>query len=215
MGPNGKAPTVAELQPPYAAASGPAPDADDLVQAAIQGIVTDLLAGRPEQAAEWFEGLQLPRRLAVGGRPLAAKEQWRLFRRDGFTCRYCAKQTIFVPVLRILSRTYPQQLPFHPHWRWEATHPVYWTHGCSLDHLIPVSRGGTTTVANLVTTCYQCNSIKQHWLLEELRWTLLPPPQADCRWDGLSGSYLQLCELLGTGGEKYHYDWNRALHAAK
>jgi 5-methylcytosine-specific restriction endonuclease McrA len=186
----------------------------DPVATAIQAAVANLIAGRPGDAEEWLEWRPEHSGLTAGGRGLSAKEQLRVFRRDRFTCRYCGKRTIFIPVLRILSSLYPDKVPFHPHWRWNATHPAYWTHGASCDHLVPVSRGGGSVHANLITACYQCNSIKQHWLLEELRWNLLPPSE-DPEWDGLSGSYLALCELTSASHQQYHFSWTRAIREEK
>lgn len=183
---------------------------DDTIAEVVQTLVQHLLAGRGSEAEQAVAQLQTRPQPGTGREALLAKTQLRIFQRDGFTCRYCAKRTLFVPVLRLLSRAYPDTLRFHPHWRWDATHPVYWTHGSSCDHVVPVCRGGSSAADNLATACYQCNSIKQHWLLEELRWGLMSPP-SDPEWDGLSGSYLELCRTLGTGGDRYHESWMKAL----
>lgn len=39
----------------------------------------------------------------------------------------------------------------------------------SVDHLTPVSRGGTDEEENLVTACRRCNSLKKDRTLEEFR----------------------------------------------
>jgi 5-methylcytosine-specific restriction endonuclease McrA len=177
----------------------------------ISSIVGVVIENGAADAEPLLACVPQPQRLEVGGRAFTAKEQLRIFRRDSFTCRYCGKQTLFIPVLRILSKLFPEHLPHHPHWRWGATHPIYWTHGCSGDHLVPVSRGGDPGVSNLVTACYQCNSIKQQWLLEELRWSLLPPREPVGEWDGLSDPYLALCRATGADRDRYHAAWVRAL----
>lgn len=199
---------MSENRPPLVYGTAPAQEGDGVART-IQAVVNSLIAGASD-AEELLARLQPPKHLTPVGRALTAKEQWRVFRRDGFTCRYCSKQTIFIPLLRVLSHLYPEKLPFHPHWRWEATHPVYWTYGSSCDHLVPVSRGGGSSADNLLTACYQCNSIKQHWLVEELRWSVLPTPVAP-EWDGLSGSYLDLCELTRATGDRYHAAWVRVV----
>lgn len=191
----------------------PAGQDDERIEVTLRAAVLAVIGEQAVEAARLLSQMQPLNRLQAGGRPLGAKERLRLFRRDRFTCRYCGRRTIFVPVLRVLSAICPQQFPYHPHWRWEATHPVYWTHGTSCDHVVPVSRGGQSHVANLVTTCYQCNTIKQHWLLDELRWSLLHPEQADQDWDGLSGLYLDLCKAAGVGPTRYHSAWISALAA--
>ena len=56
---------------------------------------------------------------------------------------------------------------------------MYWALYPTLDHVLPIARGGTDTPDNWVLTSQQMNSAKAHWTLEELRWTLLPPGSMD------------------------------------
>lgn len=135
-----------------------------------------------------------------------------VWRRDSFTCRYCGKATLFVPVLHVLSRLFPTHFPDHPNWKMDVCHPVYWTHSASCDHLIPAARGGPSKLDNLMTACYKCNSIKQNWLIEELRWTLLPP--ANSTWDGLSGCYSALCEAAGVLKDGRFSRWLKLLKSS-
>jgi 5-methylcytosine-specific restriction endonuclease McrA len=44
----------------------------------------------------------------------------------------------------------------------------------TVDHVIPLIRGGANGIGNLVTACRSCNSSKQHWLLAEFRYRKLP-----------------------------------------
>jgi len=39
----------------------------------------------------------------------------------------------------------------------------------SMDHLIPLSRGGRSTKKNIVVSCKQCNSLKKNHTVAELR----------------------------------------------
>jgi 5-methylcytosine-specific restriction endonuclease McrA len=110
-----------------------------------------------------------------------------IFDRDRYVCRYCGRRTIDLDVLKALSRAFPDVLPYHPHWKFDASHMLYWTHSASVEHAVPVSRGGTSEPGNLITTCYECNASKGAFLAEELGWRQLPPAEAD--WDGLI-SYL-------------------------
>ena len=66
----------------------------------------------------------------------------KVFHADRFTCRFCGKRTILVQILRLLSGLYPDVFPDHPNWKWGVGHPVYWTHSTSIEHLVPLSRGG-------------------------------------------------------------------------
>ncbi len=142
---------------------------------------------------------------------LTCELQVRVFLRDRFTCRYCRRNTVFIPVLRVLSRLYPAELPYQKNWRWSETHPAYWKYAASCDHVVPVARGGTSAIDNLVTSCYMCNSVKQQWLIDELHWQIFPMQNTD--WDGLSGLYGALVEAAGAGAELYHRRWMRALQA--
>ena len=145
----------------------------------------------------------------VVSRSLTPRMQLTVFMRDKFTCRYCGKRTVFVPILRALSFRYPEILPYHPNWKWNSCHPIYWTHSASCDHLIPIARGGTNELGNLVTACYMCNSTKQNWLLHELGWSLFPI--SDVQWDGLLGYYRRLCEVTEVVGQPHHRKWLQAL----
>ena len=136
-----------------------------------------------------------------------------VFRHDQFTCRLCGKRTIVVQVLRLLSGLYPDLLPDHPNWKWDIGHPIYWTHSTSLEHLVPLSRGGSSGRENLITACYICNDTKSYRLLSELGWELLPPSTHP--WDGLTGLYPQLCEVAGLTRVGAHRAWLRAFDRAE
>ena len=76
---------------------------------------------------------------------------------------------------------------------------------------------GTSDRKNLVTACYMCNSIKQNWLVEELRWEMQPIP-GDSPWDGLSALYPHLLSLVrerypDAAGAAYFRDWLRVVGA--
>jgi hypothetical protein len=68
-------------------------------------------------------------------------------------------------------------------------HMMYWELFPTVDHLVPVARGGADDESNWVTTSMLRNSAKSNWLLSELDWTLAPP--GDFRkWDGLTASFM-------------------------
>src|SRR5450755_762995 len=70
-----------------------------------------------------------------------------------------------------------------------VTHMVYWDLFPTIDHVVPVARGGTDSEENWVTTSMVRNAAKSNWTLEELGWTLKPidPVRA---WDGLIGWFI-------------------------
>lgn len=114
----------------------------------------------------------------------------RLFVRDGFIDRYTGERLVFPPVLRILSTVLPTEFPYHPNWKTDLTHPSYWEVGASVDHLIPVTRGGADDESNWMTTSMARNFAKMNWTLEELGWALYPPGSMS-QWDGLVGWFLE------------------------
>ena len=137
-------------------------------------------------------------------------ESTQVFVRDGFVDRYTGAQLIFPPVLRVVSAVLPSEFPFHPHWKTNMTHPAYWEVGATVDHLVPVTRGGADDESNWVTTSMARNSAKMNWTLDELGWTLHPP--GDVReWDGMMRWFLEYTEAhpktLSSGSAR---QWHRA-----
>jgi hypothetical protein len=142
----------------------------------------------------------------------------RIFFRDSFTCRHCERETIFEPVFRVLALLHPAGVPYDDHWRRVACHPDVMTHATSLDHVLPVSRGGTNDWENLVTACAGCQYRKMDDIWPD------PRPVATSTWDGLSGLYPELCQLAelvpaSDGADptevRHHSSWLRALSQAK
>jgi len=129
----------------------------------------------------------------------------RVFRRDRFTCRLCGRKTLYLPILRAISRALPNEMPYQPSWAFGSTHIVYWTHSTSLEHLRPLARSGADDESNFVTSCYACNSARGDYLLEEVEWRLREPDGAS-DWDGGTGlldallaKYPPTARPLGTG----------------
>ena len=117
-------------------------------------------------------------------RKYGALQATRVYVRDGFIDRYSGTRLIFPGVLRLLSLHLPTDFPFHPNWKMSETHEAYWELSATVDHVVPVTRGGANSEENWVTTSMRRNSAKANWTLEELGWTLLPPGRLD-DWDGL------------------------------
>ena len=110
----------------------------------------------------------------------------RVFVRDGFVDRYSGDLLVFPPVLRVLTALLPDDFPFHRNWKMEETHQAYWDLFPTLDHVVPVARGGREDEDNLVSTSMFRNSAKANSTLEELGWSLYPPGDVK-RWDGMLG----------------------------
>lgn len=125
------------------------------------------------------------------------------FQRDGFICRYlhCQRRTIYVPVLKELSRIFPDLLPYHKNWRPVHSHILYWMWGTSLEHKISFPFGGTSRPENLITSCYQCNDLKNYLPYKVLGWQITEPASSD--WHGLSqhlATLRQIADDLHAGG---------------
>lgn len=126
----------------------------------------------------------------------------RVFVRDGFIDRYSGQRLFFPPVLRVISARLGQDhFPFHSNWRTDCTHPAFWDLGATVDHLVPVSRGGKQELENYRTSSMRLNAVKSNCLLEELGWKEQPRGNVE-KWDGLLGWFLEYVkansELLDT-----------------
>jgi HNH endonuclease len=182
--------------------------------------VQAILAGRDDDALRELESVedwQQSPTIGRSARNVPYQLQMAVFRRDKFLCRYCCRRTVIPPVLRLLAVAFDQVFPYHPHGLMTACHLGFWRDIASCDHLVPVARLGSSTADNLVTACYMCNSIKQNWLIEELRWELRPiEPNAD--WDGLSASLHELLRIYEDRHEgariPYFRDWLKAVQTS-
>jgi 5-methylcytosine-specific restriction endonuclease McrA len=112
------------------------------------------------------------------------RDKLAVFARDRWTCRVCGSRTLDLRVLKLVSRALPVEFPYHSNWKFGHAHLIYWTRSSSLEHVVPLARGGTDELSNLVTTCYSCNAARSHYLLEEIGWTLRAP--ASSTWRGLT-----------------------------
>lgn len=116
------------------------------------------------------------------------RQSLRVFYRDGFIDRYSGAQLVHPGVLRLLSIVLPDEFPAHPNWDMNKSHFGFWELFPSIDHVVPVARGGADDATNWVTTSMLRNSAKSQWTLEELGWSLLPAGDMST-WDGLSNWY--------------------------
>jgi hypothetical protein len=116
-----------------------------------------------------------------------------VFLRDGFIDRYTGKKLVFIGALRLISHLMPETFPYHPAWKMEICHPAYWELVPTLDHIVPVARGGQDTLENWVTSSMLTNARKGSWTLEAMGWTLLPPGD-QTEWDGLMRTFMRLVE---------------------
>jgi hypothetical protein len=180
----------------------------------IKAVCDSLLGGDPQTAAETARNGYPFAPAHSTGRVYTEAECTAIFVRDGFIDRYSGVQLIFPGTIRLLSRLLPVEFPFHPNWKMTETHMVYWELFPTVDHLLPVARGGSDDQKNWVTTSMLHNSAKSNCTLAELGWQLLPPGDFK-QWDGLLGwfvTYLQ--QEQSHLSDTYIRRWHRAALAA-
>lgn len=116
-----------------------------------------------------------------------------IFVRDRFTDRYSGALLVFPGTLRAISLLLPADFPYHKNWRQSETHPAFWELFPTIDHVVPLARGGADSPGNVVTTSMLRNAAKANWTLEELGWPArLAPPATN--WDGLLPWFLTAYE---------------------
>lgn len=108
--------------------------------------------------------------------------------RDGHFCRFCGIPVVDKAIRTRIRAIYLEEL------RWGASNPTqhaaFQCMWLQYDHLLPNSRGGRTTIENLIITCAPCNFGRGERTSEEVG--LIDPstaPAHDRRgmesWDGL------------------------------
>ncbi|WP_148076598.1 hypothetical protein [Cellulomonas sp. PhB150] len=106
----------------------------DVLERALRAVVAgDLEGGRTVLEETHFEP---PARHDAKRWPSTATIA-RIYARDRYQCRYCGERTILTPVMRLLSRLYPDQFPMHANWKSDSTHPAFIARSTTLDHLVP------------------------------------------------------------------------------
>jgi hypothetical protein len=133
-----------------------------------------------------------------------------VFFRDGYIDRYSGRRLVFPGTLRLISRLIPGEFPFHPNWRSDACHFAYYELFPTIDHLVPVARGGDDIEENWISTSMVRNATKANFTTEELGWRLHPPGNlAD--WDGLTGWFISQAGCRpGITSDSYLSKWLRA-----
>lgn len=114
----------------------------------------------------------------------------KIFIRDGFIDRYSGEKLIFPGTLMVLSKEIPEEFPYHKNWKMSECHIGWWQLFPTVDHIMPIARGGTNDYDNLVCTSMLRNSAKTNFTLEELGWCIYPPGDYH-DWDGMTNWFIQ------------------------
>lgn len=113
-----------------------------------------------------------------------------LIERDGFHCRLCGIPLVRPEVRKAICQFYPEAA------RWTGVRAVDQHRGLQVmwlqyDHVVVHSRGGETTMDNLVVTCPACNFGRDKYMMGEVglrdpRTHQRSPTWQGCEeWDGL------------------------------
>jgi 5-methylcytosine-specific restriction endonuclease McrA len=161
----------------------------------IENICQALLKGEKEKAQSLAKANYPFQFHPKEQRKITFLQSVKLFLRDGFIDRYSGQRLVYPGILRLLSQTMPQEFPFQKNWKMSECHIAYYELMPTIDHVIPVARGGSDDETNWVTTSMLRNSAKSNWILEELGWSLFPVGNLK-DWDGLTSLYIELFESI-------------------
>jgi hypothetical protein len=100
--------------------------------------------------------------------------------------RYSGVGLICPATLRLI----PETFPFHRNGRLDVCHFAFWELFPTVDHFLPIARGGADGESNWITTSMVRNAAKSAFTLAELGWSLHPPGNID-EWDGLTGWFVE------------------------
>jgi hypothetical protein len=150
--------------------------------------------------------------LASVGRRYSIRQMFTVFMRDGFIDRYSGMRLVCPATLRLISKRLPEQFPFHRNWRFDLCHFAFWELSPTIDHVVPVARGGADNESNWATTSMVRNSAKSAFTLDELGWSLHPRGDAN-EWDGLTGWFLSQAKAdQNILTDLYFRDWYSAAN---
>lgn len=180
----------------------------------LAGALRSLARGDTASARAQIEGGYPHEPVVHRRQSIPAARAISVFIRDGFVDRYSGERLVFPGALKAIALQLPDVFPAHPNWKMSESHIAFWHQFPTVDHVVPVARGGAHDESNFVTTSMLRNSAKSNWLLEELGWTIGPPGDLS-NWDGLLADTLQLVELVPSLlDDKYFLGWYKAAKRA-
>ena len=121
------------------------------------------------------------------------KQKMIQFKKDGFVDRYSGDRLLNPGVLKVISLCFPNEFPYHPHWKMSESHIAYWELTPTIDHIYPIAQGGEDNADNWATTSMMHNLIKNNWTLEQLQWKLYPAGDINV-WDGLTNMFIEIVD---------------------
>lgn len=140
---------------------------------------------------------------AKGPRNPSASMSRAVFERDGYRCRYCGLPVVPREVMIAFGNVVGEE-HFGTGRANEERHGAALVSWAQVDHVVPFTQGGGTTMHNLVTACWSCNYGKDRYTLEQLGLSdpRDRPPVVD-GWDGLT-SLLSMLRARGRTSSRSH-----------
>lgn len=159
----------------------------------IEDIAKMLIVNNKDAAKEIIFNEYPHEVFAIEKRSYTMAEKMEQFLKDGFIDRYTGKRLLNPGILKVISQYFPDDFPFHPHWKMTQTHIAYWELVPTIDHVYPVAKGGHDNKDNWVTTSMKNNSIKSNYTIDEIGWKIYPKGSLE-EWDGLTKLFVELVE---------------------
>lgn len=157
----------------------------------ISDIAAMLLEDNKKSAKEIIQQKYPHNYYEIEKRTYTMTQKMNQFIKDGFIDRYTGNRLLNPGMLKIISHYFPDEFPYHPHWKMTETHGAYWELIPTIDHVYPIAKGGEDKEENWVTTSMKNNSIKSNYTIDEIHWKLYPKGNIN-EWDGLTKVFLQL-----------------------
>lgn len=85
----------------------------------------------------------------VQNRSYSEKEKMQIFLKDGFVDRYSGKQLVNPGILKSITYFFPEEFPYHPHWKMNQCHKAYWD-------LLPTSKRSLYTPTSAAEKSFYC-----------------------------------------------------------
>jgi hypothetical protein len=129
----------------------------------VQAAFGAILRGDVSRAAAIIQEEYAFTPLSVERKGFAPYQATNIFFRDGFIDRYSGKRLVFPPVLKLTSNALPTDFPYHPHWKMNECHIAYWELYPTIDHIVPLGRGGIDDETNLVCSSPGLSNAYPSW----------------------------------------------------
>lgn len=120
-----------------------------------------------QNAGYWRANGKRPSAPTRHPRKVSADLEKQLFVRDGYRCRYCSIRVFPSEILRKSSQFFGDEV-FPIKGGNLQRHGIKLCFSATLDHVEPLSLGGSNDASNLVTACWCCNYGKSAYSLTEL-----------------------------------------------